>query len=374
MIQKQQFAGGLLALVIAITLQSTCAASDAPATSWLMSEAELATHRATMAALEGRAREDYRNAQYEQLKKRALARGFELPADPPWAVAAVSPESANTPPAVATETDAAAEAAARHAAMRDKLQARREALQKDSEANLERLQQAANAQQQQVEEQLQVTGKELAGRESAADLPSAPTPIATTAAPPASMSEPTTGRATLAATPAAETPAPLAYPAPPTPPAPPASGSLGGVEQAPQFAPIEQATPAMPSPDMPSPELSTHETPSSVMPAPEQDTAAVEWQTELSSVTPPYGDADAMAAYRNSMRTRFDEYMKERQAQMEEKARRQREQIEAAMEQNRSMRANRPPHPPYPYSAAPPSYGPRYPAAYPGYRRPYWQQ
>ena len=82
MIQKKQFAGGLLGLVISITLQATSAATDASATSRLMSEAELATHTATMAALEGQAREDYRNAQYEQLKKRALERGFELPGRP----------------------------------------------------------------------------------------------------------------------------------------------------------------------------------------------------------------------------------------------------------------------------------------------------
>lgn len=84
--------------------------------------------------------------------------------------------------------------------------------------------------------------------------------------------------------------------------------------------------------------------------------------------------ADAMSAYRENMRTRFDEYMQERQMQMEENARRQREQHEAAMEQNRALRANRGPYAPYPYPAAPPSYGPRYPAAYPGYRTPYWQQ
>ena len=238
MIQKKHFAGGLLGLVVSITLQAASAATEAPATSWLMSEAELATHRATMAALEGQAREDYRNAQYEQLKRRALERGFSLPADPPWATAAASPEPATpSTAATATETDAEAETAARHAEMRDKLQARREALQKDSEANLERLQQAANAQQQQVEAQLQDMGKEVAGRESAADLPSAPMPIA---APATSMPEPTAGPETLTATPPVETPAPLAYPAPPTPPtppAPPASANLVDMGQAPLFAP-----------------------------------------------------------------------------------------------------------------------------------------
>ena len=81
-----------------------------------------------------------------------------------------------------------------------------------------------------------------------------------------------------------------------------------------------------------------------------------------------------MASYRDNMRSQFDQYMAERRAQMEENARLQREQHEAAMEKNRAMRANRPGFAPYPYPAAPPSYGPRYPAAYPGYRTPYWQQ
>ena len=66
MIQKMQFAG-IVALGISIALQvNTSAATEAQAESWLMSEAELANHRATMAILEGQAREDYRNAQYER--------------------------------------------------------------------------------------------------------------------------------------------------------------------------------------------------------------------------------------------------------------------------------------------------------------------
>ena len=89
---------------------------------------------------------------------------------------------------------------------------------------------------------------------------------------------------------------------------------------------------------------------------------------------PPSGvDAEAMNAYRESMRARFDQYMQERQARHEENMRRQREQHEAAMEQGRTEAGRRfnAPYNPYPPM---PGYGPRYPAAFPGYRTPYWQQ
>ena len=86
MIQQKHFAGGLLALGISIALQTgVSAATDTPSNSWLMSDAEVAAHTAAMARLEGPARDEYRNAQYEQLKRRAQEHGFELPADPPWA-------------------------------------------------------------------------------------------------------------------------------------------------------------------------------------------------------------------------------------------------------------------------------------------------
>ena len=71
------------------------------------------------------------------------------------------------------------------------------------------------------------------------------------------------------------------------------------------------------------------------------------------------------------MRARFDEYMQERQAQLDADMRRQREQ-QAALERQR-IEAPRYPVQPYPYPAMP-AYGPRYPAAFPGYREPYWQQ
>ena len=80
-----------------------------------------------------------------------------------------------------------------------------------------------------------------------------------------------------------------------------------------------------------------------------------------------------MTAYRETMRSRFDKYMQERQAQLQDTARRQREQHEAEMERQRALQAERTRIQPYAYPAMPP-YGPRYPEAFPGYRTPYWQQ
>ena len=78
-----------------------------------------------------------------------------------------------------------------------------------------------------------------------------------------------------------------------------------------------------------------------------------------------------MRAHQDSIRARFDEYMKERQARLDADMRRQREQ-QAELERQR-IEAPRYPVQPYPYPAMP-AYGPRYPAAFPGYREPYWQQ
>jgi hypothetical protein len=73
------------------------------------------------------------------------------------------------------------------------------------------------------------------------------------------------------------------------------------------------------------------------------------------------------------MRERFDTYLQERQAQQREAIRRQREQHEANIEQGLGWAppANRFGPPPF---RGMPVYGPRYPAAFPGYRTPYWQQ
>ena len=375
MIQQKQFAGGLLALGISIALQaSVSAATDTPSTSWLMSEAEMAAHKAAMARLEGQARDEYRNAQYEQLKQRAQEHGFKLPEHPPWT------QQASNPALAAEDADAAA-AAARHAEMRDKLQARREAMQKASEANLARLQEAAIAQQQQVEAQLQADRQQLTQDapqpEPAAEVPPAtepaaetvaaptvpvteasPAPVAMSPTPPA-LEGPPAAAAESPAAPVAEAPAAITPPQAPTPPAAPipAARVQAAAGPSPRFAPVEQTAVPTPPAVQPPVQLQAGATPE---PAPE---AGVAGQSP-----------DAMTAYRENMRTRFDEYMQERQLQLEENARRQREQHEAVMEKNRALRTNRGPYPPYPYPAAPPSYGPRYPAAYPGYRTPYWQQ
>lgn len=359
MIQQKQLAGGLLALGISIALQaSVSAATDTPSTSWLMSEAEVNAHTAAMARLEGQARDDYRNAQYEQLKKRAQEHGFKLPADPPWA------NTANNPAVDETGEDTAAAAAARHAEMREKLQARRETMQQASEANLEHLKEAANAQQQKVDAQLQA--QDTPKPEPTADAPPAPSPVTETAvAPPMA---PAALAPTPAPTPAA--PAPVAVTQNPTPPA--------SMPITPPQAPTPPAAPAPPTRPtaaaVPLPRFAPVEQSAQLAPVPAQTPTGETGDLAPDAVVAAGQPSDSMSAYRDDMRARFDEYMQERQMLMEENARRQREQHEAAMEKNRALRANRSPYPPYPYPAAPPSYGPRYPAAYPGYRTPYWQQ
>ena len=380
-----KFTGGLLALCVSIGLQTNApAATDVPGDFSIMSPAEVAAHSAAMKSLQGAAREDYRNAQYQQLKKRALERGFKLPADPPWAASTTAAGSATTtaglPPVPAPAAETAAETAARHAVMREKLEARREAMQQASEANLERLQQAANAQQQQVEAHLQAKQKsevpqpdEQATRsELAADQPSLPTPA----------NEPVAEPSVAAEAAAAEAPSPAGakLPAEATLAKTPAPVTANDPDSQPRFAPIEiveitTVTVSEPAPPA-APELSqapTRPQPMTAKEASSEVPAAAGPGMPIGSDGQPYATSGAMAAYRESMRSRFDEYMQERQAQMEENARRQRQQHEAAMEQNRSMQPNwgRVQPPPYP---AMPAYGPRYPTAYPGYRTPYWQQ
>ena len=85
--------------------------------------------------------------------------------------------------------------------------------------------------------------------------------------------------------------------------------------------------------------------------------------------------SDAMTAYREAMRARFDEFMRNRQAQYEGDLRRQREQMAAARQQNRSTQQPLPGDtsqpPPYPGM---PVWAPPYPMAFPGYREPYSEQ
>ena len=105
--QKPPYASGLLALGISVALQTTAlAGADAPSASLLMSEAEIAAHKSTMVTLEGRARDEYRNAQYKRLQQRAQEQGFSLPDQPPWANAAATAAAPGDPAPVVTAVPA----------------------------------------------------------------------------------------------------------------------------------------------------------------------------------------------------------------------------------------------------------------------------
>ena len=60
----------------------------------IMTPAEAAEYRARMANLTGEAREIYRNQEYERLRERARAQGYELSEFPPWGRTKVLPPSA----------------------------------------------------------------------------------------------------------------------------------------------------------------------------------------------------------------------------------------------------------------------------------------
>ena len=371
MTQLQQFTGGLLALGISLALYTgPSGASDTSPGFSIMSDAEVATHSAAMSALQGKSRDDYRNAQYEQLRSRALENGYRMPATPPWGVQVTD--------------DRTAQAIARHAEMREKMQTEQNAAQQSADANLERLQEAVSAQQQEIHATLKAS-QQNAQQQIDAGQPAAA--VQSTALAPAASSVPEASAAAtaVAAAPAVQPPA-VQPPAAQPPAAQPTVSTVPAVASEaapPRFAPVEEQTsaaaevpvapaapiaPAAPTPPSPPPGPYAVGTDGGVS-RPETPSAAGIATTEGVG---SYADSDAMNAYRESMRARFDEYMKERQAQQEEAIRRQREQHEAALEQNRTqMERNR--AAPYPYPAAP-GYGPRYPGAYPGYRTPYWQQ
>ena len=77
----------------------------------IMTDAEIAEHKRIMQGLNGTAREDYRNAQYEQLKQRAQAQGYLLPDTPPWGRTEVVPAVAAAPAETNTDATATAEPA-----------------------------------------------------------------------------------------------------------------------------------------------------------------------------------------------------------------------------------------------------------------------
>ena len=355
MTNLKQLLGGLVGLGIIVVAPAR--ATEAPAFR-IMNDQEIAAHTAAMANLQGTARDDYRNAQYEQLKIRAQKQGYRMPPSPPWAGApADAPAEADT---------AASEAAARHEAMREKLQARRDEMQKASEANLTRPQEAAGVQQQEVQTQAQVPTAEPTSPVTSTDAlvarsePAPASPVADGMA--AKTPDAIPGPYASATPPAVEAPAaaetPIAPPMPAEPRFAPPPPAITGLAPAPAAAP--------PMADAPPPAPATDG-------ADAQRSATEPTDSSVSATAMQFENADAMAAYRESMRSRFDMYMSERQAQHEENMRRQREQREATLEQNRAIQANRNRFQPYPYPAMP-AYGPRYPAAYPGYRTPYWQQ
>lgn len=103
-----------LTISIALGLNSLClaapiapgAAVDVPPEAFhIMTKQEIAQHKAKMAKLAGTAREEYRNAQYALLKKRAMAQGYQLPDVPPWGrtdvLPAASPQNTANAPAPA---------------------------------------------------------------------------------------------------------------------------------------------------------------------------------------------------------------------------------------------------------------------------------
>ena len=289
----------------------------------LMSEQEISDHAAAMATLEGAAREEYRNTQYRALRARAMEQGYAMPESPPWVDAAAAQQ----------------DPMAQHQAMRERLQAHRE----QAAADMPPVQAPVEARP--------------------AAITAAPTDTAETAAPSRTAAQ---SQAPAAAAASVQTEAPAAVD-------PPAAQQAG-----------VPAVPSAPAPAEPAPETApiTSTAPIAAPPAETESTApaAAGMQAQERMTGAPAGvGSEAMSAYRETMRARFDEYMRERQAQFEENIRRHREQREVTLDQppGRAIPPT-PPSPPrmQPYGGYPPApaYGPRYPSGFPGYRTPYWQQ
>lgn len=327
-----------LNLLFTIFLFSAPLLTAQASTSALMSDDEIARHSAKMAQLEGQEREDYRNAQYQMLVQRAKQQGYDMPATPPWQAATEPTSTVSQTPvsgaAMSSSAATASDTAAAHAAMREKMRAHREALL-----------QAANTPAPAVDVPTVAASSETVE------------PTVSSTAEPASPMQ-STQPAVNPVTPAA--PPPVTAPAP-TPQADPAPVAAASPDDAPNAevvepAPVARAQPPA-GPTAPQPP---------VAPTP-----------PMQSGSQP-NSAAAMNAYREQMRSRFDAYMQERQAQMEQMAQQQREQRESARVPSRPappMQPGAAPARPMPYGYPNmPAYGPRYPSAYPGYRTPYWQQ
>ena len=99
MTQRTQLFASVVALAVAFVVQTGgAAAADAAPGFRIMSDQEADSYRMAMQALDGQAREDYRNAQYEKLRQRALENGYRMPVTPPWAGQRVAPTGAAATP------------------------------------------------------------------------------------------------------------------------------------------------------------------------------------------------------------------------------------------------------------------------------------
>ena len=363
MTQCSQFAVGLLTLAAALVPATGIQAASDPAPVFrIMSDDEIAAHSTVMQNLHGQAREEYRNAQYAQLRQRALDNGYRMPADPPW-LAQAAQTAAPAGPGTAADS-AASEAAARHAAMREKLDARRDPQRAISGDDLARLQQAIGVQQvpeAQPQNPPAESAQPAAPAMPAAVEPQAAAEVSSTPLEPATPGPAAAPEVAVEAVEAAQPAEPAPQPATVEPPAPPPATAETRFVPAEELAELPEQAP--PPPATPTPPEAPAAPAAPEMP--ERASAGIE-------AAGPAEGGETVEQYRASMRARFDEYMQERQARHDDMMRRQREQLEANMEQSRA-KANRMPPQPYPYPGMP-AYGPRYPAAFPGYRTPYWQQ
>lgn len=306
---------------------SMSTAADADDGFRIMSEQEADAHRQVMASMDASAREAYRNAQYAQLRQRAAANGYSMPAAPPWSEHGAGDNQQE-------------EIIARHEAMRARLDAHRAARQAQAEAPADTdavdTTDVTNTREPVAPARADSTSPLAADPAGAVSPPAATSSAQQANAPVDNASRAGAGRT--------EKPAPTKNET--------AGDSVGDAPPAANtVAAARPAPPVMPTPPL---------TP--VSPGQNSDRAAAD-NTDASAAT--------MATYREQMRARFDDYLKERQAQQDETIRLQREQRENQM-QNRTWFQSGPRIPPYPYPSAR-SYPPRYPSAPPAYRSPYWQ-
>lgn len=340
----------------------------------LMTESEIAAHTATMQVLQGAARDAYRDEQYEHLRQRAREHGFLMPEVPPWK-GQTTARAAQAPGESGQEQQAgpAIEAADRHAAMRGKLEARREGIRQAAESSRGETPVGAPAAQvaapaADVTESQSQASAPYAGLLTGGKTPAGEASRAMALDPPTQLPA------------GPESDAPAAKPAGPGAATSDESGKVAGAGNAETVLDEAHAVPGTEKTAVQPPVAPPPPIPPSPPPAQQRAPAAdLAVRGVPDANAPPAGvpgaanpSTEAMSAYREAMRARFDEYMQERQAQLEESVRLQREQHEAATGRSRTE-APRPPIQPYPYPAMPP-YGPRYPAAYPGYGTPYWQQ